>query len=53
MRKGQGIQRRKKSGINFFLNYMNHCFRELKPKKFATGELNRSGIHSIYKTGIY
>lgn len=26
---------------------MNHCFREVKPENFATGELNRNDVYSF------
>ena len=50
MVKGQGIKTRQKSGINFFYS-MNHCFREIKPEKFAIGELNQfSSVAQSYPT---
>ena len=50
MVKGQGIKRRQKSGINFFLLYES-LFREIKPEKFAIGELNQfSSVAQSYPT---
>ena len=49
MRKGQGIERRKKNQELIVFNCMNHYFREAKPENFAAGELNRNGIHSFTK----
>lgn len=49
MRRGQGIERRKKSQELIVFNCLNHYFREAKPEKFAARELNKNGIHSFTK----
>lgn len=42
------MEKEKNQELIFFLfYYMNHYFREVKPEKFAGGELNRCGIHSF------